>query len=71
MSDFTSKGGAKTEEGDTVNTPIRGGKHEGEVNILRSLALAGIIPQDCSHKIALSISESGSVSNGLSKSRSW
>ena len=26
-----SKGGATIEEGDTVNTPYRGGKHEGEV----------------------------------------
>ena len=32
MSDFTSKGGEKIEKGDTVHTPIRGGKHEGQVS---------------------------------------
>jgi hypothetical protein len=31
MSDIKSKGGAVIEEGDTVFTKIRGGKHEGEV----------------------------------------
>ncbi|ETN41752.1 uncharacterized protein HMPREF1541_03689 [Cyphellophora europaea CBS 101466] len=34
MSDFTSKGGEKIEKGDTVHTPIRGGKHEGQVEEL-------------------------------------
>lgn len=31
MSDLKSKGGASIKEGDTVSTPYRGGKHEGEV----------------------------------------
>ncbi|KAI1619075.1 hypothetical protein LTR10_019807 [Elasticomyces elasticus] len=31
MSDIKSKGGATIEEGDTVSTPYRGGKHEGKV----------------------------------------
>ncbi|OQU95389.1 hypothetical protein CLAIMM_01606 [Cladophialophora immunda] len=31
MSDIKSKGGAPIEEGDTVSTPYRGGKHEGQV----------------------------------------
>jgi len=31
MPDIKSKGGATIEEGDTVNTPYRGGKHEGKV----------------------------------------
>ena len=32
-----SKGGAPIEEGDTVNTPYRGGKHEGEVSAMRNV----------------------------------
>ncbi|EXJ68984.1 uncharacterized protein A1O5_07919 [Cladophialophora psammophila CBS 110553] len=31
MSDIKSKGGAPIEDGDTVRTPYRGGKHEGQV----------------------------------------
>ncbi|KIW55895.1 hypothetical protein PV05_04603 [Exophiala xenobiotica] len=31
MSDVKSKGGATIEKGDTVSTPYRGGKHEGQV----------------------------------------
>jgi len=31
MSDIKSKGGAPIEQGDTVSTPYRGGKHEGKV----------------------------------------
>jgi len=31
MPDVKSKGGATIEKGDTVNTPYRGGKHEGQV----------------------------------------
>ena len=31
--DLKSKGGAEIEEGDTVMTPIRGGKHEFQVGI--------------------------------------
>ncbi|ETI27533.1 hypothetical protein G647_09724 [Cladophialophora carrionii CBS 160.54] len=31
MSELKSKGGATIEKGDTVSTPYRGGKHEGEV----------------------------------------
>ncbi|EXJ80963.1 hypothetical protein A1O3_07251 [Capronia epimyces CBS 606.96] len=31
MSDLKSKGGATIEQGDTVSTPYRGGKHEGKV----------------------------------------
>ncbi|KIX02329.1 uncharacterized protein Z518_08270 [Rhinocladiella mackenziei CBS 650.93] len=31
MSEIKSKGGSPIEEGDTVATPYRGGKHEGKV----------------------------------------
>jgi len=34
MVDFTSKGGEIIEKGDTVQTPFRGGKHEGKVEEL-------------------------------------
>ncbi|KIW66605.1 hypothetical protein PV04_05923 [Phialophora macrospora] len=34
MSEVKSKGGAPIEKGDTVTTPYRGGKHEGEVEVI-------------------------------------